>query len=163
MALELDPQLVTLVGSGNRASVLAALASATTPQTGYRIARLANVQPIKAYTELRRLRSVGIVRELRASDGRSVWELPDGAIRSFVASRARIAQFEEWIVSQRRGVGPSDRRFARALNDAAAKRPRARSNPPAARAILVEMTRPPEKDKVLELLRLPSSVRRGRR
>ena len=163
MPLDLDPQLVALFGSETRASVLVALARARYPQTGYRIAKVANIQPIKAYSELGRLLAVGVVRRTSGASGRFTWELPEGAVRTFVVNRARISDWVDWMADPRRRVSSADRRFARRLNAAATGRPPPKSIPPAARAILSEMTRPPEKDRVLELLGLPTSVRRGRR
>jgi DNA-binding transcriptional ArsR family regulator len=163
MTLELDPQLATLFGSETRASVLAALAGASNPVSGYRIAKVADVQPIKAYVELRRLRDAGIVREFPDGNGRSLWELPRGEIRTFVAGRARVYWSGDWMQSPRRRSSPADRRFARQLTEAATKRPRPRSIPPAARSILSEMVRPAEKDEILERLGLPTSVRRDRK
>ncbi|MGP8072160.1 MAG: hypothetical protein ACLPZM_03405 [Thermoplasmata archaeon] len=163
MTLKLDSQLVTLFGSETRVSVLAALAGASSPFTGYRIAKIADVQPIKAYAELRRLRDAGIVREIPGKKGRSAWELPPGEIRSFVGGRTRLSWSSEWMNSPRRQVTPADRAFVLQIAEAAAKRARPRSIPPGARAILSEMARPPEKDAILERLGLPTSVRRGRR
>jgi len=163
MTLELDPQLVALFGSVTRVSVLATLAGASTPFSGYRIAKVADVQPIKAYAELRRLRDAGIVRETPGEKGRSLWELPKGEVRSFISSRARVYWSGDWFENVRVKITPADWRFARRVAKAAAKRPRPKSIPPAARAILSEMVRPPEKDEILERLGLPTSTRRGRR
>ena len=163
MTLGLDPQLVTLFGSETRVAVLAALAGASVPFSGYRVAQVAGVQPIKAYSELKRLRSAGIVRETPVRKGRSVWDLPLGEIRSFVVGRTRIYWSDDWINNPRRKTTPDDLRFARQVNKAAEKRLRPASIPPSARAILSEMTRPSEKDEILERLGLPTSVRRGRK
>ncbi len=163
MTLELDAQLVTLFGSETRVSVLAVLAGASSPFTGYRIAKVAGVQPIKAYAELRRLRDAGIVREIPDKKGRSAWELPTGEIRSFVSGRTRVSWSSDWMNSPRRQVTPADRTFVLRVAEAAAKRARPRFIPPGARAILSEMVRPPEKDAILERLGLPTSVRRGRK
>jgi DNA-binding transcriptional ArsR family regulator len=163
MTLELDPQLVSLFGSETRTAVLAALAGASVPFSGYRVAQVADVQPIKAYAELRRLRDAGIVRETPRKKGRSVWELPLGEIRSLVADRTRVYWSGDWINNPRRRTTPADRRFAHKVAKAATKRPSPSSIPPAARAVLSEMTRPSEKDEILERLGLATSVRRGRR
>ncbi len=121
MTLKLDSQLVTLFGSETRVSVLAALAGASSPFTGYRIAKIADVQPIKAYAELRRLRDAGIVREIPGKKGRSAWELPPGEIRSFVGGRTRLSWSNEWMNSPRRQVTPADRAFVLQIAEAAAK------------------------------------------
>lgn len=163
MALELDPQLVALLGSETRASVLAALAGAMSPFSGYRVAKVARVQPIKAYAELRRLRDAGIVREVPRPKGRSGWELPEGEIRSFVAGRSRVYWSTDWMDSPRRIATAADVRFARTIERVAATRPRPRAIPPAARRILSEMVRPSKKDEILERLGLPTSLRRGRK
>ena len=163
MALELDPQLAILFGSETRAAVLAALAGASSPLSGYRIAQVADVQPIKAYTELRRLRDAGIVLEIRGAKGRSVWELPQGDIRTFVGGLARVSWSGDWMNSPRRRVTSDDRIFALRVAKAATKRVRPKSVPLAARAMLSEMARPSEKDAILQRLGLPTSVGRGRR
>jgi DNA-binding transcriptional ArsR family regulator len=163
MTLELDPQLVALFGSETRVSVLAALAGASSPFTGYRVAKVADVQPIKAYSELRRLRNAGIVREMRDEKGRSVWELPPGEIRSFVGGRTRVSWSADWMNNPRRQVTPADRSFVLQFAEAATKRKRPKSVPLAARTILSEMVRPSGKDTILERLGLPTSVRRGRK
>jgi hypothetical protein len=163
MSLELDPQLVTLMGSETRASVLATLAGAPKPISGYRVAKVAGVQPIKAYRELRRLAESGILLETRDQKGKSLWQMPTGSLRQFVASRGRVVWSAEWLANPRRQVTSRDRRFARNLNAAAALRSRSRSIPAGARAILSEMVRPRQKDKILEQLGLRTSVRRGRK
>jgi len=162
MAVQIDPQLVALLGSETRASVLAVLAGASMPFSGYRVAQVAGVQPIKAYGELRRLRVAGIVRETPRKKGRSVWELPPGDLRSFVARRARVYWSGDWMSNARRKLTVDDWRFARQVNRAANRRSRSRRIPLSARAILSEMVRPSEKDEILERLGLPTSVRRGR-
>jgi hypothetical protein len=163
MPIQSDPQLVALFGGKTRASVLAVLAGASVPFSGYRVARVAGVQPIKAYAELRRLRTAGIVREIPIKEGQSVWELPPGDLRSFVAKRVRVYWSGDWMSSPRRKFTVDDLHFARQLNRVAKRRPRPSTIPPYARAILSEMVRPPEKDELLERLGLPTSVRRGRR
>jgi len=163
VSLDLDPQLAAVVSSETRASVLAVLAGSPAPISGYRVAKLAQVQPIKVYRELRRLAEARVVRETRSGRGRLLWELPSGSLREFVASRGRVSWSEEWLANVRRRTSSEDRRFARRLNAAAARRPRPRSIPAGARAILSEMVRPRQKDEILERLGLPTSVRRGRK
>jgi len=163
MSIQTNPQLVALLGSETRASILAVLAGASVPFSGYRVAQVAGVQPIKAYAELRRLRIAGIVRETPRKKGQSVWELPPGDLRSLIARRSRIYWSGDWMSNGRRKFTVDDLRFARQISKAARRRPRYVEIPPSARAILSEMIRPSEKDEILERLGLRTSTRRGRR
>jgi DNA-binding transcriptional ArsR family regulator len=162
MMLNLDPQLVTLFGSETRVSVLAALAGASRPYTGYRVARVAGVQPIKAYAELRKLRDAGIVRETGGTAGRSGWELPEGDVRSFVGLRTRVSWSEDMLSAPQRTIGPQDLAFLRRVRARAEKRPRPKSVPPAAKAVLKEMKRRVRKDQNLARMGLRTSVRKAR-
>jgi DNA-binding transcriptional ArsR family regulator len=156
MPLEVDPGLATLFGSVTRVSVLAVLAGATSPLTAYRIAKAAEVQPIKAYTELRRLRDGGIVREKPSGKGRSVWELSDPEIRSLVGRRTRVSIWEDWRAGTRKRARRADRvieRIGRWDISNYLPNPSVVSNPE-------EFLRPPEKDAVLARMGLRTSVRK---
>jgi hypothetical protein len=163
MAFDPNPQLVALFGSETRVSVLAALAGASKPFTGYRVAKVADVQPIKAYAELRRLRDAGVVQEIPGKQGGSLWELPQGEIRSYIGKRARVSWSQDWMDGTRRQVTAADRVFASQISEAAGRRTRPKSIPPGARAILSQMVRPAQKDAILQRLGLPTSVRQGHR
>ncbi|MCI4351879.1 MAG: hypothetical protein L3K14_00600 [Thermoplasmata archaeon] len=100
MIPELDPGLVALFGSETRVSVLAVLAGASRPSTGYRVAKIARIQPIKVYAELRRLRKAGIVREVLAEGGRSGWELSAPDVRRLVGDRVRVSWSDDWFAGE---------------------------------------------------------------
>lgn len=138
MTIDLDAGLVMLFGSQTRVSVLAVLAGASRPLTGYRVAKIAQVQPIKAYAELRRLREAGFVRE--TSSG---WEISDPQVRRLVGTRVRIAWSEDW----ERGEEDRAQRAGKVL---AASRPwfdasRYAPNPSVAARYAKEIKRPREK------------------
>jgi len=138
MAINLDRGLVALFGSETRVSVLAVLASASRPLTGYRVAKIAGVQPIKAYAELRRLRAAGLVRE--APPG---WELSDPEVRRLVGSRVRIAWSEDWEAGTRKRARRAEQIVAESSPwfDASRYIP----NPVVAARYAKEIERPPEK------------------
>ena len=96
MSARVDPALVALFGSENRALTLAALANSSLPLTGYRVARITGTQPIKVYAELRRLGKSGLVRESPTAGGRMGWTLEDPDVRSLLRRRARISWGEDW-------------------------------------------------------------------
>jgi hypothetical protein len=139
MKFDLDTGLVTLFGSETRVSVLAVLAGASRPLTGYRVAKVSGVQPIKAYAELRRLRAVGIVREVSSG-----WVLSDPEIRRLVGNRVRVTWAEDWQ------AGESERaqRAARLAGESTEWFDPSRYRPDAAVAARIanSIRRPPEKD-----------------
>lgn len=75
--------------------MLGVLANSTMPNSGYRIAKIARVQPIKATRELRRLSDAGLVEELPGPRGGSRWLLTDQDLRAFFRRRVRILPWSE--------------------------------------------------------------------
>jgi hypothetical protein len=75
--------------------MLGVLANATIPYSGYRIAKVARVQLIKASAELRRFKEAGIVRELPGNRRGSMWTLTDPNLRAFFRQRVRIFSWED--------------------------------------------------------------------
>jgi DNA-binding transcriptional ArsR family regulator len=138
MKISLDPSLVALFGSETRVAVLAVLAGASRPLTGYRVAKIAGVQPIKAYGELRRLQGARVVRKLPSG-----WQLLDPQVRRFVGNRVRVAWSEDWEA----GVRERARRAEKVL--AGSRRwfdpSRYQPNPSVAVRYSREIDRPPEK------------------
>lgn len=156
MALDLDAGLSLLFGGETRASVLAALASASAPFTGYRVAKVAGIQPIKAYAELRRLREAGIVRETPRGERGATWELLDENLRSFLTRRVRVVWWNDWQPGMAGRARRAEVALARIRQIDLSKfkpNPSAVSNPE-------EYTRRPEKDRVLARLGLRTSRRR---
>jgi len=138
MAIHLDKGLVALFGSETRVSVLAVLAGASRPFTGYRVAKISGVQPIKVYSELRRLRDAGFVREVPSG-----WELSDPQVRRLVGDRVRIVWSEDWET----GETERGRRAEKVVTES---RPwfdtsRYAPNPAVAARYAKEIERPPEK------------------
>jgi hypothetical protein len=77
MLSDVDPGMVALFGSQNRALVLAALANASGPLSGYRVAMIFGGQKIKVNAELDRLAQAEIVSKRRMMNGRPGWTLED--------------------------------------------------------------------------------------
>ncbi|MCI4361407.1 MAG: hypothetical protein L3J91_06845 [Thermoplasmata archaeon] len=155
-------ELVAVFGSSGRVRVLAVLANATTPFTGYRVAKVAGVQPIKAVAELRRLAAAGIVQQVPGRPGSARWVLTDPDLRTFFQRRVRLSWWDDWRRDSRArarraelavaGIGPWD--FSRYRPNRSAV-----SNPE-------EFVRRPGKDRELARLDLrtrPPDRRRGRR
>ncbi|MGA7860635.1 MAG: hypothetical protein WCB19_02105 [Thermoplasmata archaeon] len=138
MTINLDRGLVALFGSETRVSVLAVLAGASRPFTGYRVAKIAGVQPIKAYAELRRLRAAGFVR--KAPSG---WALSDPEVRRLVGSRVRIVWSEDWEAGEGKRAQLAENVVAELgpWFDASRYTP----NPSVAARYAKEIERPPEK------------------
>jgi hypothetical protein len=158
MSLEMDPGLSVLFGGDTRASILAVLAGASTPFTGYRVAKVAQVQPIKAYAELRRLRDAGFVRETSSGSGKSSWLLTDSNLRSLLARRVRVAWWNDWEPGMERRARRAEATLAQIGRFDLSKfkpNPSAISDPE-------EYSRPAEKDRVLKTMGLRTSTRKRR-
>lgn len=152
----IETGLETLFGSVTRARTLAALASASSPLTGYRVSLLAATQPIKTYAELRKLRKLGIVTERTIGIGKVGWELADPDLRSLCRRRARISWSRDW--SKDVEVRTKAAKIAvAALEVPTAKSYRGNADSVPNRA---EFIRNPEKDRVLRQVRLAPSTRR---
>jgi hypothetical protein len=158
MALELDPGLSVLFGGDTRASILAVLAGASAPFSGYRVAKVARVQPIKAYAELRRLRDAGFVSETASERGKSAWQLSDSNLRSFLERRVRVAWWNDWEPGMEQRASRAEEVLAKVGRFDLSKfkpNPSAVSNPE-------EYVRPTEKDRVLARMGLRTSARKRR-
>lgn len=163
MTLDLDPGMVSLFGSAARVAILATLANATTPLTGYRVARIAQVQPIKVYTELRKLAQAGVVREGVSEGGGIGWSLVDPELRRLLRRRVRISWSVDWFRDEegrRRRTRATRERLSRASPVDVEQ-----FGPPGWSPRQPEdYDRPAEKDKVLvELGMRPSKRRRSER
>jgi hypothetical protein len=96
MLEDIDPGMVALFGSQDRTLVLSALANASGPLSGYRVAKLFGGQKIKVNAELVRLAKAGIVTRRRAPSGKLGWTLEDPDLRRLLRKRARICFAPDW-------------------------------------------------------------------
>lgn len=154
MADDLDPAVLGFAGSRTRLLTLAVLANADGSLTGYRVAKIAGLPPIKVYQELRRAQAVGLVQR---PPGETGYQLTDAELRRFLQRRVRIRWDDEWDAA-RRGWGRETPRLLSAGLDATRRRIRENPNylrprnwkpPPAARGWGREIRRAPSKDIVL--------------
>jgi len=140
--MRVDRRLVALCGSERRLRVLAVLANASRPLTGYRVALIGEVPVSKVYGELRKLEKSGLVG-LRGSSG---WVLRDPDLGSFLRKRIRIVWWKDWFDRQERRER-ADRVFLGRLR--AAARPRFSRDPGWAPRNPSLYRRDPRKDEAL--------------
>jgi hypothetical protein len=88
---QIDPGLQEFAGSKTRVLTLGALANATRPLTGYRVAKITRLPEIKVYEVLRRATKVGTVRRMRRG-----FRLVDPDLRSLLQKRVRMFWSEDW-------------------------------------------------------------------
>ncbi|MGI0131317.1 MAG: hypothetical protein ACREEC_14395 [Thermoplasmata archaeon] len=87
----MDRTLVAIFGSETRLRVLAVLANARHPMSGYRIAKTAGIRIPKVYPELERLRSGGAIGRRGAG-----WVMRDRDVGALLRKRVRIHWSGEW-------------------------------------------------------------------
>lgn len=170
MLTDVDPGIVALFGSRNRALVLAALANASGPLSGYRVAKIFGGQKIKVNAELNRLAKAGIVSKARNVNGRLGWTLEDQDLRKLLRKRIRICFANDWDQG-RTGSGEAvDRLLAEieaSLPDPKVNlqfyRPSGWKPSSTAQVALQEMVRNPEKDAILRKYGARTSSREGKR
>jgi len=133
-----DPRLIAFCGSETRVSTLGVLANSSEPLTGYRVSKLAGVQPIKVYRELDRAVAAGIVRK-----GARGYVLSDPDLRALLQKRVRVSWSESWYASE----GERGKRASRvgALSAKWVDSSRYEANPAVAARYATEFERPPEK------------------
>ncbi len=90
--METDPALSALFGSETRLRLLAVLANAQHPLTGYRVAKTGEVSLSKAYPELERLAKVKL-----AAHGKRGWTIIDHDVAQLLRKRVRVADSEDWF------------------------------------------------------------------
>lgn len=139
MSDTVDSMLVAFCGSVTRATVLGVLANAVIPMTGYRVARVAQIQPTKVYRELRRAAEAGLVEN--TSRG---YRLLDPDVRTLLQKRVRLYWSESWLAGEPDRAARS-RAYDRSADDWFDPS-RYRANPAVARRYASEIVRPPEKD-----------------
>ncbi|HUZ80266.1 MAG TPA: hypothetical protein VMV28_06600 [Thermoplasmata archaeon] len=91
--MKVDRRLVALCGSERRLRVLAVLANAFRPVTGYRVSLVGGVPVSKAYDELRRLEKSGLI----GRSGPSGWVLLDPDLGSLLRKRIRAVWWKDWF------------------------------------------------------------------
>ncbi len=139
MLPSLDRRLLAFCGSATRVATLAVLANSERPLSGYRVSKLAGMQPIKIYRELERATRSGLVR--KDVEG---FRLSDPDLRLLLRKRVRLSWSEGWF----------DQEGARAERAERVKRSstkwfdlrRYRRNAFVAMRYAREIERPPEKD-----------------
>lgn len=90
--MEVEPALVALFGSETRLRLLAVLANAQHPMSAYRVAKVGEVRPPKAYPQLDRLRAAGLV-----AGTPSGWIITDNDVAALLRKRVRIAWEGDWF------------------------------------------------------------------
>lgn len=164
-----DSGMVALFGSQNRAMVLAALANASGPLSGYRVAKIFGGQKIKVNTELERLSKAGVIQKRRASSGKVGWTLEDPDLRRLLRKRIRICFAPDWDKGRPGSREAVDRLLAQIeaeLPDPEVNRefyrPRNWKPNPEVRKLLREKVRSPGKDAILRKYGARTSFREGK-
>ena len=134
-----DARLVAFCRSETRVSVLGALANSEIPLTGYRVAKVTGIQPIKVYRELDRATISGLV--VKSARG---FMLADPDIRALLRKRIRVSWSESWFAEE--GLRAERASKIRGSSIEWFDYRRYQSNPLVARRYAVEIERPPEKD-----------------
>lgn len=134
-----DPRLIAFCGSETRVSTLGVLANSSGPMTGYRVSRIARLQPIKVYRELARAVESGLVEKTARG-----YRLLDPDVRSLLQKRVRVSWFESWFADE--GNRARRARKARASSTRWFEPERYRANPSVAARYAAEIERPLEKD-----------------
>lgn len=142
MPESLDTRLATLFGSETRLRVLAVLAGAPRPVTGYRLAVAAAVPFSKVYRELARLERAGLVAR-----GPGGWRAADADVVRLLRKRVRVAWDGPWFTERQRRRR-ADRRLLDSLERRAPPPFPDRWTPRNPRTV----TRPAAKDAILRRL-----------
>jgi hypothetical protein len=93
--MEPDPGLAALVGSETRLRLLAVLANAHRPMTGYRVAKTGEVSISKTYPELSHLE-----RAKLAEHRRTGWIIVDKDVARLLRKRLPISDSEDWFLDK---------------------------------------------------------------
>jgi hypothetical protein len=139
MAGDTDPRLIAFCGSETRVLTLGVLANSKGPMTGYRVAKVAGVQPIKVYRELDRAVESGLVE--RSSRG---YQLVDPDLIRLLQKRFRVTWSGSWFADEK--AREARARRAGLTTDNWFDPSRYRRNPSVAKHFATEIERPSEKD-----------------
>ena len=134
-----DPGLVAFCGSKTRVSALGVLANSIRPVTGYRVSKVAGLQPIKVYRELDRAVESGLVEKTARG-----YRLVDPDLRALLQKRVRVSWSESWFADER--CRTQRARGVRESTSGWFDPDRYRPNPSVAARYAREIERPPEKD-----------------
>jgi len=148
---EVDPAVLAFTGSRTRALTLAVLANAEEPFTGYRVAKIAGLNPSKVYRELLRASKAGLIRRDRTGNG---YIIADPDVRTFLRRRLRIRWDDEWDKARAGWDDETPGLLSTALTAIRGRvrenpnylRPRGWKPPASAESWAGELRRPPEKD-----------------
>lgn len=139
MAGVADAGLVAFCGSETRVSTLGVLANSSEPLTGYRVSKIAGLQPIKVYRELERASASGLVE--KTAQG---YRLIDPDLRALLQKRIRVFWSESWFADE--GARAKRAGEAQASDVGWFDMKRYQPNATVAFRYAKEMERPPEKD-----------------
>lgn len=156
---DVDPGLVALFGSENRALTLGVLANAFQPLTGYRVAWLADLQRTKTNVELQRLADGGVVRKDTSPDGQIVWSLIDPNLRALLRKKIRITWDQDWDAERKGWAEETPALLAKAAASLGTTSLYNPKNRIPAKAIK-ELERSPAKNRILRSLGARPSVRK---
>ncbi|MGC2034987.1 MAG: helix-turn-helix domain-containing protein [Thermoplasmata archaeon] len=148
MSSELDPALAAAFGSETRLRVLAVLAHAYGPLTGYRVAKTGGVSIPKAHEQLHRLERSGLVAH--REDG---WVILDRDVRILLRKRIRIRAWDDWLTEK----AEKEPRIV-ALFDRLSRAPHAEAPKGWEPRDPKRFHRDPRKDKILGRMGLPRSL-----
>ncbi|MGC2788748.1 MAG: hypothetical protein WA547_01665 [Thermoplasmata archaeon] len=109
--MEVDSTLLALFGSETRFRLLAVLANAQHPLTGYRVAKTGEVSISKAYPELNRLAKVKL-----AAHGPHGWTIVDKDVALLLRKRVHVVDSEDWF-KDKSGRDREDRALLRRLKN----------------------------------------------
>ncbi len=109
--MEIDAGLSSFAGSETRVRLLAVLANAQHPLTGYRVAKTGMVSVSKAYPELGRLAKSHLV--IHTARG---WSIQDEDVATLLRKRVRIVDSGEWF-REKPKRDAEDRRLLTRLKD----------------------------------------------
>lgn len=141
-------------GSIARARILGFLAQASTPKTGYSIAKQLDIGVSNVYPELKRLEALALVATRLDAKGSKLYYLTDEDLRRFLQRRVRVMAASDWLSSDRVAQRESRAQEARKL---AVRLPRVearRKNLP----FKEEFRRPPQKDRALRRIKRAQGV-----
>ncbi|MGA9840371.1 MAG: hypothetical protein WBF81_09490 [Thermoplasmata archaeon] len=149
--MEVDASLSAFCGSETRLRLLAVLANAQHPLTGYRVAKTGEVSISKAYPELNRLAESNLA--IHSAQG---WRIVDKDVAALLRKRVRIVDTGDWFRGKPKRDA-EDRRFLSKLR----KLPPPDWSQIDPKAIRYDVSRRREKDALLVRNGMKPSVTHG--
>lgn len=151
--MDVDRSLSALFGSDTRLRLLAVLANAQHPLTGYRVAKTAEVPISKVYPELSRLEKARLAAHTKLG-----WTIDDTDVAALLRKRMRVVDSEDWF----RNKSNRDEQD-RALMDRLRKLPPPDWSTVNSTAIRYDLSRRKEKDALLARHGMKPSATHGRK